>query len=395
MSRTAGIRKYRIHFADYAVAENEKLYNAMAAEGWALKRRGLWLDSFVREKEARKVYRVELAVKGTFERKAAADDRLSLYKGKGWKLVASGGLTAVFAALPGTAAPELGPFGEKQEETKQVVKKEYIFSLLSIPLVFFIFFMLTFSGGGSGQSFLSTWITSIQRLWTEATALLLLEVCLLIGVLISRIYRCVRMGELNRRLQKDGVVERRIHRSTLRYRRGMAAVAALCLVCLAGVGVQIAGLRTYPMPQQADGPYLTLADLGWEGERVANSVNGEESQVETWRSLRARCYSTFEEMAVGDDTCWMYQYVYEFGSESAAGDYVPVLMNLSLFAGGAEGYEEVQVEGLDLAWQSDLEYIAVKGNTVYYAIYSDPGFYDEQGTIQKDYLTALAGSIDD
>ena len=74
---------------------------------------------------------------------------------------------------------------------------------------------------------------------------------------------------------------------------------------------------------------------------------------------------------------------------------MPVLMNLSLFAGGAEGYEEVQVEGLDLAWQSDLEYIAVKGNTVYYAIYSDPGFYDEQGTIQKDYLTALAGSIDD
>lgn len=60
MSRTAGIRKYRIHFADYAVAENEKFYNAMAAEGWALKRRGLWLDSFVREKEARKVYRVEL-----------------------------------------------------------------------------------------------------------------------------------------------------------------------------------------------------------------------------------------------------------------------------------------------------------------------------------------------
>ncbi len=396
MSMTTGNRKYRIHFADYAVAENERLYNAMAREGWALQKRGVWLDSFVREKGPEKIYRVELAFKGTFDRKMAPDDRLSLYKGKGWKLVASGGLTAVFAAPQGTEAPKLGPFGEKQAETKRVVKKEYHFSLLSVPLFLLVFFVLPFGGGGYGQNLLAAWFTSVQRLWTEATALCLLEIALLVAVLTNRIYCCVRMGQLNRRLQREGTVERQVHRSTLHYRRGMTLIAAICLVCLAGVGVQAAGHQTYPMPLESDGPYVTLAQMGWEGERTVNSVNGEESRVETWRSLRARCYSTFEEIETGTDTSWLYQYIYVFGSGEAARSYVPVLMNLSLFAGGEDGYEEVQAEGFDLAWRSHLglEYIVVKDNTVCYAIYSDPGLYSAQREPQKDYLSALAKSID-
>ncbi len=393
MRETAINRKYRIHFADYAVGENEALYNAMAAAGWGLKKRGLWLDSFVRQEE-RRIYRVELALKGTFDRNAAVDDRLSLYKGCGWRLEAAGGLTAVFSAPEGTAAPKLGPFGEKQEETKRAVKKEYVSALISVSMILLLFFMATFGGAGAGQSFLGVWLTSLQRLWTEATALLLLVIGLFVFFLLNCIYRCIRLGRLHRSLKKDGTFDRRPCQSTLRYRRGMAAWAALCLVCLLGTAVQLGGRREYPMPQEADGPYLTLSDLGWEGERVANAVNGEESYVETWRSLRTRCYNTFEEMETQEGDCWMYQYVYQFSSEAGARDYVPVLMQSSIFASGEEEYEEVQAEGLDLAYRSSLEYIAVAGDTVYYAVYSDPGVYSDAESPQKDYLAALAESID-
>jgi hypothetical protein len=41
-------RKYRLHYGDYAVGENEKLYGDMAAKGWRLLRRGVWFSRFER-----------------------------------------------------------------------------------------------------------------------------------------------------------------------------------------------------------------------------------------------------------------------------------------------------------------------------------------------------------
>ena len=42
-------RTYRIHPADYAIGDSERLYERMAAKGWVLEKRGITLSRFRRE----------------------------------------------------------------------------------------------------------------------------------------------------------------------------------------------------------------------------------------------------------------------------------------------------------------------------------------------------------
>ena len=39
-------RRYRRHYDDYAIGENEKLYSDMAARGWFLEKRGSYFSRF-------------------------------------------------------------------------------------------------------------------------------------------------------------------------------------------------------------------------------------------------------------------------------------------------------------------------------------------------------------
>ena len=52
-------RRYRRHYDDYAIGENEKLYSDMAARGWFLEKRGAWFSRFRRGEPAAMRYRVE------------------------------------------------------------------------------------------------------------------------------------------------------------------------------------------------------------------------------------------------------------------------------------------------------------------------------------------------
>jgi len=85
----------------------------------------------------------------------------------------------------------------------------------------------------------------------------------------------------------------------------------------------------------------------------------------------------------------MYQDIYVLRDKRLTRNIVPLLMADSTFTPDISGFKHVDVNGLDEAYKSHMEYIAVKGTTVYFITYSEPNNNPEQGT-QVDVLEVLA-----
>lgn len=101
-------RTYRIHPADYAIGDSERLYERMAAKGWVLEKRGITLSRFRREAPQRLRYRIELAQPEFLEGADLPEEQRELYEDCGWHLAAHCGVTYVFCAQEdGDAPPEL------------------------------------------------------------------------------------------------------------------------------------------------------------------------------------------------------------------------------------------------------------------------------------------------
>lgn len=123
------------------------------------------------------------------------------------------------------------------------------------------------------------------------------------------------------------------------------------------------------MPDVSDGPYILLSDLGIEGERTTNSVNGEGSMVKANQSMLADYWDTQEYIDVINGSYsseeWLYQDVYILKNEDMVDRFVEVLMIDSVFAQSTEDYTRIEIPGLDQAWVTKrLECIAVKGTTI-------------------------------
>lgn len=381
---------YRLHYGDYAVGENELLYNTMADKGWALKKRGGYISSFEKETGQTKQYRIELAAVDAFDDKLSGDNRMSLYKKCGWKRVAVHGFTNVFAAPRGAEFPAGEALAQGQKNTLKALHRRSLLLCLMAPVAVLICFLMMSGFVGSSGNVFAAWALSLKKSWVENTALVLLWAALLIWCVLTLAYSGVRTAGLYRALKAGRPMEHAVHGSTRVSRAAGIVLIALMVLFLGGVIVQEAGRKTYEMPPEADGPYLTLRDVGWNGERIVESVAEQSSWIKKERTLAARSIiHTYESVSTGESSSWMYQDVYEFNSEKQAQSFAKVLRESSVFA-GLQDYEAVTVEGLDLAYRSSLEYVAVCGTCVYYVIYSDPGVYTEEGMPQMDYLAALA-----
>ena len=119
------------------------------------------------------------------------------------------------------------------------------------------------------------------------------------------------------------------------------------------------------MPAEADGPYLTIADLGHEGTRTEMLEGVDPATVEVTRSLAATVYNTHECVETADgDTIWIYQDVYCMDSPEQARALLPALMETATF-GRPESFEPVWVEGLEEAYWDGMDSVAQKGSLAY------------------------------
>ena len=361
-------RTYRIHPADYAIGDSERLYERMAARGWILEKRGATLSRFRRAAPQALRYRIELAQPEFLEGADLPEEQRQLYEDCGWHLAAHCGVTYVFCAQKdGDAPPELYADPRGQAQTVRALRKNYRYSWLwAFALLAFLFFTVWVTNDGDFPRAVQDFAAQWQLAYVVGTSIELLYLVLLAWILYGAIYGWARTEALTRRLQKGLPIDRGDHRAGRAANGAVRIALGLAVLVLAALSVaQYAGTKTYEMPARADGPYLTIADLGHEGERTEMLTGVDPATVEVTRSLLAAVYNTHECVETKDgDTIWIYQDVYCLDSPAQAQALLPALMETATF-GRPESFEPVWVDGLEEAYWDGMDSVAQKGNLAY------------------------------
>ena len=383
-------RRYRRHFDDYAIGENEKLYSDMAARGWFLEKRGAYFSRFRRGEPADMRYRIEVSAPRFLEETALPEEQVAVYEDCGWEYVTSRGMIHVFASPAGSDAPEFYADPAQQAATLRVLRRGYIWAWVPVTLMLlFNFFMAAAMSGGTGK-LLSRWGAECRLGWVAATALFLFAGALVAWAFYLFVHAAWRMGRLYRRMKKGVPLDHSPKGRMLPHR----VVSGVLLGFVAVFGLltlwQWVSRDTRDLPETADGPYVLLADLGIEGERSPLFYDDRTSKITVERSLLATHYDVFECVAQGDDgEAWMYQDVYRLSPRADREVFVRSLMEDATFARGPENFREVTVAGLEGAWISgDLECIAVKGDLAAYVTVLGSGRETEETLLAA--LRALA-----
>ena len=359
-------RRYRRHFGDYAIGENEKLYSDMAARGWFLEKRGAYFSRFRSGEPADMRYRIEVSAPRFLEETCLPEEQVAVYEDCGWEYVTSCGMIHVFSSPAGSDAPEFYADPAQQAATLKVLRRNYIWAWVPVVLMVLLnFLMAAAMSGGVGET-LSKWGAEFRIGWVVATALWLFLGALLVWTFYLFLHDAWRIGRLYRRMKKGIPLDHSPKGRMLPHR----IVSGVLLGFVAVFGLltfwQWVSKDTRDLPEVADGPYVLLADLGIEGERSALFYDDRTSKITVERSLLATHYDVFEVVGEGGSN-WMYQDVYRLSPRVDREMFVRSLMENSTFARSPSSFREITVEGLEKAWVSgNLECIALKGDLTAY-----------------------------
>ena len=301
--------RYRFHPPEYAIGETEKFYSDMETKGWRLVKRGQYLSKFTAVPPSRARYRIEVSAPRFLEEPGLPEEQIGVYEDCGWEYVDFYGMIHVFRAPEGSDAPEFYLDPAQQAATLKGLRRSYVWAWVPICLLLGLQFLLAAAMNGGAGSTLPRLGTELRGAWVEGTALMLLCFLLLLwGIYctvrgawtISRTYRRMRRGQP---LDHSPGGRHLCHRIIS---RGLAVLIAVSAVL---AGAQWLGEETRPLPQEADGPYLLLEDLGHTGERTHLFYDGRTSEVTVSHSLLADYWDVFEVMGENSGA-WMYQDVY-------------------------------------------------------------------------------------
>lgn len=363
-------KRYKIHPGEYAIGENEKLYEDMAVKGWKLVKRGAYLSKFEKAEPEKLRYRIELSSPPILEEnQELPEEQLTLYEECGWQLVTRSGLMHVFMAPEGSEAPEFYSDPRQQAATLKGLKRSYWLCWVPSILVLGLSFIMAVSVAGDPESALRKGFFSLQLEWIRQTALCIFSFILILWGLYASVYGAVSTMRLYHKLKKGIPLDHSPQNKRLFHKIMNGLFLCCCLLSAVMSILQWTGTSEYEMPEVADGPYLLLRDLGIEGSRSQLSGKDQSSTVQKSRSLLSTMWFTYECVEDGDQKYWMYQDIYEMKTQEEAQNLTYLLMENAVFAKGASGFTKVYLDGLDLAYESELEFVAVKDTRVYFITY--------------------------
>lgn len=354
--------KYRLHPQEYAIGECENLYSDMAVRGWLLEKRGSYFSRFRRGEPEAHIYRIEFSSPAFLEDSGLPEEQTALYEDCGWKYITGSGFVHVFTAPEGSGAPEIHTDPRGQAGTLKALRRSYLTCWIVIFLALGFNLLMACAFSGSVGEALSRWGSDLALGFFRSTSLFLFYLFFLILAVFTLIYSAVQTRILYKRLKSGIPLDHSPSRKRRASRAVCAVLSALCLVFLLLTIVQLITVRKYDMPEVSDGPYITLWDMGISGKRTENLFDNSVSSVEVTDSLICTYYDTREFV----DGKWMYQDVYVLRSAGLADTLVRHIMNDCTFAEGPEDFSAVEIDGLDGAWQCGMEFICVRGGTVWY-----------------------------
>jgi len=381
-------RKYVINPGIYALGENEMLYAKMAAKGWLLYKRGSHFSRFYKTEPQKLLYRAELSGSGLLDDNDELRDKIiSAYEERGWTYVTGCGILNIFSASEGTEAPDVYSEPEQRRALKKTLRRT-IFAV-AISLVYLLFFKLLIKSAITDD--ISGVINMWKRAYFELTALFLAGVSIILLGIIEMLRNAYYAFRLYRRLKKEKYLEHVPRRGRTLFRIVNILVNTILIIsCLAFIGLSGREIKASKigMSAYANGPFLRLENLGWNGESPRETGSGRGNTVQTRSSLLLFHWDTHESVMVGDNRYWLQQDIYEMRSDKLALDFLPVLLETSFFS-KREDFLPVEVEGLDFACKAGMEYIAVRGNYVCQITYQEPGD-DADSEPRADVFAALA-----
>ena len=171
--------------------------------------------------------------------------------------------------------------------------------------------------------------------------------------------------------------------------KGVRLLAAVGMaVALAAVGYQYLGGIRGELPEVSNGPYLTLNELGVEGERKPYFSN-ESSKLRYEKGLLSENWYTNEQVyqPLQEDMVWLYQDIYRLRCPELAGPFVQSLMWDSIWNDSPSDYICQPDSRFDGLWTGRNELFVWSGNTVWVFTY----FEEETAFSQEDLLKAVAG----
>ena len=364
-------KKYLFHPRDFALGLTEKFYTNQAAKGWQLEERGAFLSRFAKAEPQEMRYRVEVISPKAFEEWDIPDEQVAVYEDCGWEYVTGKNFIHVFRAPANSDAQEFYLDPAQQADTLKKLRKNYRSALIWAPLylIFYTAFITLVSGHGPER-----WLAQIYEYTVTQTGLMAASMLAITWGMVDSLWATVHLGRIYRRMKKGIPLDhspkgRGILQKAFKGVMFTAAILSLVLWAFS--------FKTYPMPQVPDGPYLILADFGYEGERVPNMFNHKESAVRHQRSLLCESWDCEEFV----DDQWMYHEIYRIPNETVRERFIWSLMTNSTFAESAEDYVPIQIEGLDKAWVSPrLECVGVKGD---YVCFMTHPFYNRVFTMEE------------
>lgn len=360
--------RYGFHYADYAIDENEQLYEKMVAKGWKLIKRGSFLDKYERCEPKDMRYRIEISSPGFLEDAELPEDQVALYEDCGWEFIANHGLVHVFCADKDSDAQEFYSDPRQQAATLSALRRSYRSGWISVLIIIAVHLFIAYGLSSEPDEFLPGVWASLMETWFRSTELVLTYAVLLVSALYDLIYGTVRTALLYRQLKAGKPLEH-APKKRLPHKTTKTILWVLQGIVLVLLAVQLFGIEKYDMPIRTEEPYLTLAhDLSVPGQRDEMTWQSDGSTVERGHSLAADTV-WFTHEHVGDQ--WLYQHIYRLRSEEQVESCVNMLMFTSTFAKKPEAFKEIAINGLDAAYISGLDGIAVKDRTVYYMTYSE------------------------
>jgi len=232
-------------------------------------------------------------------------------------------------------------------------------------------------------------MAELRRRWVTVTALEILICTTLAYGVYSLIRGAVSISRTYRRMKKGIPLDHDPKGRHLPHKIIKHTTTAVMVICVALTVWQLIDYEGYDLPLEADGPYLLLSDLGYEGERSTPFYSSEGSDIEHVRSLLAEFWLTREYIDLpSGKQVWLHQDLYRLYRPAMAEDFAHTLMETAVFIRDPENFEPVEVPGLDAAWVGGLEIVAVKDGLVVYLVCSNE-VYDNSGMIDK-VLPALA-----
>ena len=220
------------------------------------------MSKFVPVEPSRARYRVEVSAPGFLEEANMSEAQLTVFADCGWEHVTDRGLLYIFRAPEGSDAPEFYADPRQQAATLKRMRTGAVWGwVLNLGLlVWLVVMQASISGAGRfGADVRWTWVTwTALALWF--TAFLVWEFYQIFREAwsITRTYRRLKKGiPLDHEPKKRHLVHKAVN-------WGLIAVMALCLLL---TGAEVLGARSDDLPEEPEGPYIVLSDLGRTGPR--------------------------------------------------------------------------------------------------------------------------------